>query len=332
MSGTRNEADVRSAKRAMVGRYLAVPTVSAFALALPGPSPADNIVGLGVGEKVTLNRLTGALAVKVYVRRKYPEADIAPIERIPSEIDGVPTDIEEVGTIQAISGGCTVARRQRQRPAPCGVSVGHLAVTAGTIGAVVRDTGRIDNGKRYILSNNHVLANSNDAQAGDAIWQPGKFDGGTPADQIGTLTRFAPLDFAGGENRMDAAIAEITPGVVAEDLCAIGPLTGKVVPTRNMTVLKHGRTTGLTRGVITDVDADIRVDYPGHGAALFINTVVIRGLPPTSPFSSGGDSGSLIVDAAHKACALLFAGSTATDVTFANPLAAVLRRLRVRLL
>lgn len=332
MSGTPSEADVRAAKRALVGRYLAVPLARPFALAVPGPSPTENIVGLGVGEKVTLNRLTGALAVKVYVRRKYPEADIAPSERIPSDIDGISTDIEEVGTIHALSGGCTVARRQRQRPAPCGVSVGHLNVTAGTIGAVVRDTGKSDNGKRYILSNNHVLANSNDAQVGDAVWQPGKFDGGTAADQIGTLARFAPLDFAGGENRMDAAIAEITPGVVAEDVCAIGPLAGKVTPTRNMTVLKHGRTTGLTRGVITDVDADIRVEYPGHGSALFIDTVMIRGLPPTSPFSSGGDSGSLIVDADHKACALLFAGSTATDVTYASPLAAVLRRLRVRLL
>jgi hypothetical protein len=333
MSGTPSEATVRAAKRALVGRYLATATdISIFSAALPGPSPAENIVGLGVGEKVTLNRLTGALAVKIYVRRKYPEADIAQAERIPGEIDGVPTDIEEVGTIEALSAGCTVARRQRQRPAPCGVSVGHLAISAGTIGAVVRDSSKTDNGKRYILSNNHVLANNNSALAGDAIWQPGKFDGGTPSDQIGTLARFVPLDFAGGDNRMDAAIAEITPGVVVDDLCAIGPLAGRVTPTRNLTVLKHGRTTGLTRGVITDVDADIRVNYPGFGAALFINTVVVRGLPPTSPFSAGGDSGSLIVDAAHKACALLFAGSTAADVTFANPLATVLRRLRVRLL
>jgi hypothetical protein len=332
MSGTPSEATVRAAKRALVGRYLAGTAASAFALALPGPTPADNVVGLGVGEKVTVNRLTGALAVKIYVRRKYPESDIAPIERLPREIDGVPTDIEEVGTIRPLSAGCTVARRQRQRPAPCGVSVGHHAITAGTIGAVVRDSGRTDNGRRYILSNNHVLANNNSAESGDAIWQPGRFDGGTPADQIATLDRFVPLNFAGDDNRMDAALAEITPGVVVEEICAVGPVAGRATPARNLTVLKHGRTTGLTRGVITDVDADIKVDYPGFGTAFFIDTVVIRGLPPTAPFSEGGDSGSLIVDAAHKACALLFAGSSATDVTFANPLAAVLRRLRVRLL
>jgi hypothetical protein len=120
--------------------------------------------------------------------------------------------------------------------------------------------------------------------------------------------------------------------MVLGDICSIGPVTKRVTPTRNLTVLKHGRTTGLTRGVITDVDADIQVNFPGFGVARFINTVVIRGLPPTSPFSAGGDSGSLIVDADHRACALLFAGSSAQDVTFANPLATVLSRLRVRLL
>ena len=332
MSAIPDEAAVRSAKRSLMGRYLTGASASVAAFALPGPSPTDNVVGLGVGEKVTLNRLTGALAVKVYVRRKYPEADIAPIDRIPDQIDGVPTDIEEVGTIQALSAGCTVARRQRQRPAPCGISVGHLQITAGTIGAVVRDSGATDNGRRYILSNNHVLANANAAQAGDAIWQPGPFDGGTAADQIATLTRSVSLNFAGGDNHADAAIAEIAPGTMLDEICAIGPLAGKVAPTRNTTVLKHGRTTGLTRGVITDVDADIRVDYREAGVALFVNTVMIRGLPPTTPFSAGGDSGSLIVDAGQRACALLFAGSSTTDVTFANPLGTVLRRLRIRLL
>lgn len=117
-----------------------------------------------------------------------------------------------------------------------------MQITAGTIGAVVRDSGATDNGRRYILSNNHVLANANAAQVGDAIWQPGPFDGGTAADQIATLTRFVSLNFAGGDNAANAAIAEIAPDTVLNEICAIGPLMGKVTPTRNTTVLKHGRT------------------------------------------------------------------------------------------
>ncbi len=48
-----------------------------------------------------------------------------------------------------------------------------------------------------MLSNNHVLANSNDATAGDAILQPGPADGGRLGpDTIAVLERFCPIEFA----------------------------------------------------------------------------------------------------------------------------------------
>src|SRR5215218_554219 len=158
---------------------------------------------------------------------------------------------------------------------------------AGTIGALVRDRGETDNGRRYILSNNHVLANSNASQPGDAVLQPGPADGGTlPKNQVGTLTRFVEIKFnPGAENRLDCAIAEITNNqAVLSEICSIGAVDGTVKPARDMAVWKHGRTTGLTQGMITDVDADIRVDYREAGVAFFIDQVVVRGLPTTSPF------------------------------------------------
>ncbi len=339
-SPTPSEEAVRAAKRELTQRYLRGPETDPIVRSrvlsgpvLSNPRPLNNVVGLGIGEKVVLNQLAGALCVKIYVRKKYPEAEIPEGERLPPVIGGVPTDVEEVGHIHALLQTCTAQRRQRQRPAPCGVSVGHMGITAGTIGALVRDSGRVDNGRRYILSNNHVLANANVAALGDAIFQPGPFDGGTPAaNRIGALARFVPIDFAGGENSVDCALAEVEASTVLSDICAVGPIRGATEPARDMTVVKHGRTTGLTRGVLTDVEADIRVNYDGTGAALFINTVVIRGLPPTTPFSDGGDSGSVILDDQRRACALLFAGATGADVTFANPIQAALRRLRARLL
>ena len=336
-----SEADLRAAKRELVGRYLlAAPAAFAVHVAAagrrisPGPRPVDNVVGLGVGEKVVVNRLAGELCVKVYVRRKLVEAEVPEADRIPTTIAGIPTDVEQVGLISALQQPCSVDRQRHHEPAPCGVSVGHVAITAGTIGAVVRDSGRTDNGRRYILSNNHVLANSNAAQAGDAIFQPGPLDGGTPAgNRIGQLTRFAPIKFgATDENKVDCAIAEVPTDAVLGDVCSIGPIGGPVQPTRDTAVWKHGRTTGLTRGVITDVDADIRVSFGDAGVALFVDTVAVRGLPPTTPFSDGGDSGSIILDRPqNRACALLFAGADGADVTFANPIRAVLGRLRVRL-
>ncbi len=50
-----------------------------------------------------------------------------------------------------------------------------------------------------ILSNNHVLANSNAARLGDAILQPGVYDGGKfPQDHIADLLEFVTLNFEGG--------------------------------------------------------------------------------------------------------------------------------------
>lgn len=335
------EKDLRAAKQELITRFMMSPqaasamqVVSFSARITPGPRPAENIVGLGIGEKVSENQLAGTLSVKVYVRKKYPLAELATKDLIPKLIDGIPTDLEEVGVIRALQPSCSGQRMQRQRPAPCGISVGHFAITAGTIGGVVRDSGVKDNQKRYILSNNHVLANCNNAQNGDTIFQPGPLDGNSSnAEKFGTLARFIPLDFtAVAENTVDAAIAEIASADVLAEICSIGAVKGTATPQREMTVLKHGRTTGLTRGVITDVDADIRVGYDGAGLAFFINTVVIRGVPPTSPFSAGGDSGSLILDSQRRVCALLFAGSSIADVTFANPIRPVLRRLKIRLI
>jgi hypothetical protein len=169
-------------------------------------------------------------------------------------------------------------------------------VTAGTLGVLVRDSGRTDNGRRYVLSNNHVLADANDAVIGDAIFQPGPADGGIlPEHAIGRLSRVVLLDLAGGLNAVDAAIAEVEPGSVLIEVCSIGTPTRTIQPERGMDVVKHGRTTGLTRGQITDTEADFRVEVGGR-TAFFTGAVVIRGVPPTVPFSEPGDSGSLVVD------------------------------------
>jgi hypothetical protein len=86
----------------------------------------------------------------------------------------------------------------------------------------------------------------------------------------------------------------------------------------------------MTRGLITDVDADIKVRY-ATGQAQFVSTILIRGVEPTTPFAQPGDSGAAIVDEAGRMCGLLFGGSLDRDVTFANPIRDVFARLRIRL-
>lgn len=63
-----------------------------------------------------------------------------------------------------------------------GESVGHVRVTAGTIGCFGID----QDGSVGILSNNHVLAATNAGRSADVILQPGRLDGGRAGDPTST--------------------------------------------------------------------------------------------------------------------------------------------------
>jgi hypothetical protein len=220
---------------------------------------------------------------------------------------------------------CSRQRHRRApRPVPCGVSIGHVRITAGTLGYVVQDS----TGRWFILSNNHVLANSNDAQQGDPIVQPGPYDGGknSPSYHIARLSAFVPISFDERPNRVDAAIAETDARYVRPILCSIGTVDGIGTIRQGVLVQKHGRTTGRTQGLIVGTHETIWVDYDGK-VARFDRQVSIAG--GRMPFSEGGDSGSLIVDLERRALGLLFAGSDTE--TYANPIRSVLRALKVRL-
>lgn len=151
-----------------------------------------NVVGVGIGYKVDGEQITDQLAIIALVDQKKPFVALQEGDRVPPEIDGIRTDVVEVGTIRAQNTG----PRDRWRPViPPGVSIGHYRVTAGTLGAIVRD--RLT-GEYLILSNNHVLANSNDASIGDNILQPGATDRGVnPSDVVARLERFTPLQYIG---------------------------------------------------------------------------------------------------------------------------------------
>jgi len=216
-----------------------------------------------------------------------------------------------------------------------GYSVGHFEITAATIGAFVRPR---QGGPAAILSNNHVLANENRGRRGDNILQPGQYDSGkNPKDAVATLTKSVRLRRA-GVNFVDAATATVNEGVEIDNvtLPRIGTLKGVSTEpaSEQMQVRKTGRTTGATRGRVTAFELDrVMVDYD-VGTLRFDNQLEIEG--DTGPFSSGGDSGSLIVNSNNLAVALLFAGSDQGGVhgygtTYANPIETVLDALRVDL-
>lgn len=288
-----------------------------------------NVVGVGVGRKVSKGKERDELAVVVYVRRKYAESSLNKRDTVPKsltaqaqvsvpptagileadtlKLDGksVPTDVKEVGDVVA------QAYTARLRPAQPGYSVGHYKITAGTFGCLVRDACRPC--RSYILSNNHVLANSNAASIGDPILQPGTYDGGAhPTDTIARLTRFVPIYFGSPEryNLVDAAIATpLDVRLVMGSIVGIGIPKGTREAEVDMRVVKSGRTTQTTTGKVIDVNATIAVGYGSSGIAYFRNQIL------TSNMSQGGDSGSLLLSADdQRAVGLLFAGSSEITV------------------
>ncbi len=313
-----------------------------------------NVVGVGIGYKQAGQRVTSQLSVVALVRRKVPRAGLDPMDLVPSQVGGVATDVVEVGDLRPMQ-----ARTSRFRPAAGGVSVGHYKVTAGTLGCVVRDR---SSGKRLILSNNHVLADSNSGSPGDLILQPGTIDGGRePGDVIGHLERFVPLRFTSEPGRCAAARAVVTVGnavarllgsrhrlqtywydpqasnevdaavarpledaLIRDDILEVGTVSGRALARLAMAVRKSGRSTGFTTGQVTVLETTVNVDYGLGRSATFENQIV------TTPMSGPGDSGALLVDGTSPlALGLLFAGSE--KATLYCPIQAVLEALDVTL-
>jgi PKD repeat protein len=276
----------------------------------------DGIIGTGI-------RLAGREpSIVVYA----VSASHAAAARVPARLEGYAVDVVVTGRIDATDYNNPTTK---ERPAPSGFSVGHPSITAGTIGAIVTD-----GTNTFILSNNHILANSNDANIGDAALQPGPHDGGTSADQIGTLHDFEVILMGGAHNTMDAAIALVPAASVlgATPTYAYGAPSSTIkTAALNMPVQKFGRTTGHTTGTVSEVNVTVSVCFVPRGmfqcaqAATFVNQV---GVTPGS-FSAGGDSGSLIVtnDSGKNPVALLFAGSSTR--TLGNPIGPVLQRFGV---
>lgn len=165
--------------------------LQAQALYEPDLLKKANVVGVAVGFKEEKGATDGELSVVVLVEQKKPLAALSAQDVIPPEVDGMKTDVYEVGFLRAQQ---FQSPRERFRPTiPAGVSIGHFKVTAGTFGILVTDR---TTGDKLVLSNNHVLANSNDSQAGDSILQPGAIDGGlNPSDVVATLERFVRLRY-----------------------------------------------------------------------------------------------------------------------------------------
>lgn len=225
----------------------------------------------------------------------------------------------------------------------------------GTLGSLIQNS----SGTQFLLSNNHVLARSDQAKVGESIVQPGLIDdnctpntqGGTETP-VGTLTNWLPL--SSNSTNADAAIAAVNAGAVSTtgnilELGALQPngtllaappgissTAGKGEnPSLNMIVAKSGRTTGLTCAAVSALSLTVSVDYftdcaetKPYLTKVFTNQIGISG----NQFSDAGDSGSLVVDSSNaEPVGLFFAGGSVPGTNMsegiANPVSEVLSEL-----
>ena len=188
----------------------------------------------------------------------------------------VPISVHESGVIDA------QPHRFYVRPAPGGVSVGHYKITAGTIGCLSVGRSAPRNSRLMVTSNNHVLANVNNAVFGDCITQPGKYDGGRcPTHQIAILERFVPITMGGATNYVDCATGWAWPDRVRRELIYLSGGAAQyfrisnapLYPQLGGNVGKTGRTTQLTAG---------RVSSPSTGPDGSTTASARPGLPASS--------------------------------------------------
>ncbi|MCL5282441.1 MAG: S1 family peptidase [Planctomycetes bacterium] len=264
------------------------------------------------------------------------------VAQIPGELDGVPVRALVTGKIEALGSSKALPSKGKasqkidptdwfERPVPIGVSTGNAtSYSAGTIGCRVSHGGSV-----YALSNNHVYALENTASIGDKVVQPGLYDTGgkyDPQNDIGTLTAFVPIEFStSANNTVDAAIAASTTDLLGNSTPADGygmPTSSTTTATVGMAVQKYGRTTSLTRGTVTAINAIINIGY-SSGTARFTGQIIVQS---RAPFIKAGDSGSLLVtDPGKSPVGLLFAGDSSGKFAIANNIDAVLSALGVNI-
>jgi len=294
----------------------------------------QGVVGTAVGLGAN-----GRAVVKIYTEN-------VGVAGLPRSLEGVSVVVQVTGKIHALhhrpghsggpggGGGSDDGVTSEPAPTdrwprlvPIGVSTGNAGeCSAGTIGARVTDGTDV-----FALSNNHVYALENDAPLGGQVLQPGLFDTNCIADLandvIGTLEVFELLKFNGSDNHIDAAIALSSTNVLGNSTPSDGygtPKSATIDAAINQNVQKYGRTTGLTKGVITGINATVNVGY-SSGTARFVNQIIVQG---NKPVIKAGDSGSLlVVDGGVddlKPVGLMFAGNRSGKLAVANRIGLVL--------
>jgi hypothetical protein len=290
--------------------------------------PLPGVTAVGVGGRERGGEPLDELVVRVYVEVKKPPEEVPPDQLIPAEIDGVPTDVAEMGYGRLLQAPEEPGKQDiplknldenKRRPLTGGSRIQSdlFGTSSGTLGLfLVDDT---DPTKVYAVTNWHVLqgANEDPTKGRTKAGQPTGSDGcsGCCSDLIGTV--------AGGgmDSARDVGVVRLDAGTQwLAEIFWIGPVRGShpITPqeagaTPRPQVRKRGIRSGLTGGFVECVGATVTLD----GGAQVHNVILVKPNPdPRLPagtqlhFVQGGDSGSALVNQAGEVVGLVFAEAT----------------------
>ena len=257
-----------------------------------------NINSVGVGYKIKDGNRTNELSIQFTVDKKADrpeEVGTVSSTAIPKTVQWkgteIPTDVIErkfYPAYKIVKPEAKTDRKQRLSTLVPGISVSHPSGTAGTLGLIVYEQ---QTGQPCMLSNWHVLETPA-GNLGDFVVQPGPFDDNRiDQNHAGILIR-SHLGVAG-----DCAIARIQDRDCDPTVLDLNVEVSELArPELGDHVVKSGRTTSVTYGIVRRVDTVTKVDYEGDVGVRRIGGFEI-GPDPDRPaadsqISMGGDSGS----------------------------------------
>jgi endonuclease G len=215
-------------------------------------------------------------------------------------------------------------RAQFYRELRGGISISNAeSFGYGTLGGKVRDR---KSGEEMLLSNWHVLVGSWLARPGLPICQPAIVDGGSETNAVAAYTRHAM------DANLDAAVAKLNgKRPLRNEQLEIGAVTGAAASQLGMQVIKSGRRTGVTSGIITGVEGYTKQRYAGI-TRIIRDIVHIAPEAPGQEISAPGDSGSWWLElSTRRAVGLHFAGSNTPEFGLALSMPKVLEALNVEI-
>lgn len=273
-----------------------------------------NVVQIGIGAKEKDGQLTDEGCIKIIVSEKKKEADLDSASKIPSEVEGVKTDI--VVKQEKIEQPACTEDQSNHRPIIGGIMIsnyrnGSGVGGTGTLGCMAQ----MDSDDSWVILSNHHVLYGTTGQDGDDIGQP--WVGCSWCCKTNVIAKNEDKD-AG----LDCAIAKVNSDIAIDNsIEEIGVIdnAGAAAAVNLERVRKRGARTGFTSGTISFIDPatkEITVTPKPAGGPADDPGGCTNYEPGVTVFTYYGDSGSVYINDDNEVVGLHYAGNANASLSY----------------